>query len=380
MWPLLKSLSPPLMSLVFMMIASGFFNTFISIRLEMEGISAEMIGIVVSALYVGILVGSLRMDRWVIKTGHIRSFVVLAAVLTGLVLAQALFINPWYWAFLRFLGGICSAGIFVIIESWVLMQSSPNMRGGVLSIYLAVFYGALSTGQLLIDLMNPLGVFPFIISAILVAISVLPISIKKVTEPLMKEAERLNLLQLFRISPLGFIGGVISGMILAICMGLVPVYAKEIGMTVREIGIFMAVMIFGGFSLQWPVGRWADRTDRRCVIRAMSFLAAFFGLGFIFAHNSFVLHLILAWFFGGFSFTLYPLSMAYACERVQESQIVAATGGFVLSYGLGAIMGPILAPIAMSYFGPTGLFYFLSTISLILGLIGFKKPSPIPEK
>lgn len=380
MWSLIKSLSAPLLSLIFMMMASGFFNTFVSIRLELEGYSSETIGIVTSALYIGILIGSLRIDRWIIKTGHIRSFVVLASILTALALSQSFWINPWYWAALRLLGGICTAGVFVIIESWVLMQSAPDMRGGILSIYLAVFYGALSIGQFFIDLTDPLGVFPFIVAALLVAFSILPISIRKVTEPLMQEAERLSLSQLFRISPLGFIGGIISGMILAIVMGLVPVYAKEIGMSISEVGTFMAVMIFGGFSLQLPVGRWADKTDRRCVIKVMSFLSAFFGLGFGFLGHSYILHLVLAWFFGGFSFTLYPLSMSYACERVQESQIVAATGGFVLSYGFGAITGPLIAPIAMSYFGPAGLFYFLSFISAILGLVGFKRPSPIPLK
>lgn len=380
MWSLIKSLFPPLTSLAFMMVASGFFNTFISIRLEMEGYSAETIGMVTSALYVGILVGSLRVDRWIIKTGHIRSFVALAFLLTLVSLLQAFWVNPWYWASLRFLGGICSAGVFVIIESWLLMQSAPNMRGGILSVYLAVFYGALSTGQLFIDLTDPMGAFPFIITAFLVACSILPVSIRKVTEPLMKETERLNLTQLFRISPLGFIGGVISGMLLAIVMGLVPVYAKEIGMSTSQVGTFMAVMIFGGFSLQWPVGRWADKTDRRSVIKMMSFLAAFLGLGFGFLGDSYILHLVLAWFFGGVSFTLYPLSMAFACERVQESQIIAATGGFVLSYGFGAIIGPLMAPIAMIYFGPAGLFYFISFISVFLGLVGFKKPSPIPLK
>ena len=381
MWSLIKSLSAPLLSLVFMMLASGFFNTFVSLRLEIEGVSSEMIGVVTSALYVGILVGSLlKVDRWIIKTGHIRSFVILASLLTALALVQSFLVNPWFWAVLRFLGGICTAGVFIIIESWVLMQSAPNMRGGVLSIYLGVFYGALSCGQFFIDLTDPLGIYPFIITALFVVFSILPITTRKVTEPLMKEAERLTLHQLFKISPLSFIGGVISGMILAIVMGLVPVYAKEIGMTVSEVGTFMAMMIFGGFSLQWPVGRWADKTDRRCVIKVMSFLAAFFGLGFGFAGHSYILHLVLAWFFGGFAFTLYPLSMAYACERVQESQIVAATGGFVLSYGFGAITGPLIAPLAMSYFGPEGLFYFMSFIAAILGLVGFKRPSPIPLK
>jgi MFS family permease len=375
MFAMIRSFFAPFLSLILMMMASGLFNTFVSVRLDLEGYDPEVIGIVTSALYFGILAGSFKIDSWIAKVGHIRAFVVFALTLSILVIGQAFWINPWYWSGLRFLGGICMAGVFIVIESWLLMQSTPNMRGGILSVYLAVFYAALSAGQFLINLSDPMSIFPFCITAVLVAASALPITVKKVAAPKIEKPVRLNLLQLFRISPLGFMGGVISGMLLAVIYGLVPIYAAEIGMSVSQIGTFMAIIIFGGFSLQWPLGRWADKGDRRRVLNIASFTAAFFGLAIALVdHISLPLLFIFGWFFGGFSFTLYPLSMAYACERVREEQIVAATGGFVLSYGIGAILGPLLAPMAMDLLGSAGLFYFLSAITLLLGLIGLKRP------
>jgi MFS family permease len=166
-------------------------------------------------------------------------------------------------------------------------------------------------------------------------------------------------------------------MLLAVVYGLVPVYAKEIGMSVSQIGTFMAVLIFGGFSLQWPLGRWADRGNRRRVLNFVSLTTSSLGIAIaMLAHVSPALLLVLAWLFGGFSFTLYPLSMAYACERVKEDQIVAATGGFVLSYGMGAIVGPLIAPVAMGMLGGAGVFYFISMITFILWLVGLKRPAP----
>ncbi len=375
MLPLIRSVSAPLLSLLFLMMGSGLFNTFISIRLEMEGYGPEMVGLVTSALYLGILLGSLRMDRWVSAVGHIRAFVVLATVLTLLVLLQSLWMNPWYWACLRIFGGVCTAGVFIVIESWLLMQAAPNMRGGVLSIYLAVLYGALSSGQLFINASDPHGVYPFCITAFFVAISILPVCVRTTVEPKIEQSARLTLREMYRISPLGFIGGIISGMVLAVIYGLLPVYANEIGMTVSEIGAFMAVLIFGGFSLQWPVGRWADKGDRRRVIKTISFITAVLALSIAFTEQRWLLF-ILAFIFGGFSFTLYPVAMAHACERVKENEIVAATGGFVLSYGIGAVAGPLLAPIAMDLFGASGVFYFIAAISLTLGLIGLRRPAP----
>lgn len=369
---LVRSLVPPLLSLVLLMMGSGLFNTFISVRLEIDGYSVETIGAVTSALYLGILVGSLRAEAWISQVGHIRSYVAFASLSAALILMQAFWIHPFYWCLLRFLGGICIAGIFVIIESWLLIQSPAHMRGGILSVYLAVFYGALSAGQLLINLSDPEGLLPFCTTAILCSLSTLPLILQKIVEPKIETATPLPLPQLFRISPIGFIGGIVSGMLLAAVYGLVPVYAKEMHFTISEIGTLMAIIIFGGLSLQWPLGRWADQGDRKKVLYIASFLTALCGLTlpFLQPHPFFYL---MAWLFGGFSFTLYPLSMAYTCEKVKDKQIVAATGGFVLSYGIGAIAGPLLAPLFMQLFGAAGLFYFISLITFFLGTICLKK-------
>jgi MFS family permease len=373
MIPLIRSLAAPLISLILLILGSGLFNTFISVRLEMEGYDPEIVGIVTSALYVGILLGSLRIDRFISRYGHIVSFIVFAIISTLVVLAQSLWIDPWYWCALRLIGGICMAGIFIVIESWLLIQSTPATRGSILSVYLAVFYAALSLGQFLINIANPMTIYPFLITAFLCALSILPLTIVKITEPKREQSIRLSLRQLFRLSPLGFVGGIISGMLLAAVYGLVPVYAKEIGLSLSQIGNLMAVIIFGGLSLQWPMGRWADKGDRRKILNLASFLAALFGIAIALVnHESLTFLLILGWAFGGFSFTLYPLSMAYTCENVREDQIVAATGGFVLSYGIGAIAGPLLAPLVMDLLGSPGLFYFLSFISLFLGVFGLK--------
>lgn len=377
---LIRTLLAPLTSLVFLIMASGLFNTFVSVRLEMEGYSNEAIGIVVSALYCGILAGSLWLDLWICKYGHARSLITFACISTLLIFLQAVWIHPLYWILIRFIGGICMAGIFIAIESWLLIQSSASMRGAVLSLYLAIFYGALSIGQLLIDLSDPASSYPFLISGVLSGTSIIPLCFSSVLQPVMKPTARLTLSQVFRISPLGFLGGVASGILLAAIYGLVPVYAKEMGMTISEIGNLMALIIFGGLSFQWPFGRWADKGNRRRVLLIASVLTTLTGIAIgSIDHQSSTLLLFFAWFFGGFSFTIYPLSMAHTCEKLADEQIVPATGGFVLSYGIGAIAGPLLAPVAMDLMGNGGLFYFLSLISFLVVLFSLKKTMPAED-
>lgn len=369
---MIRSILTPLLSLMLLIMGSGLFNTFTPVRLQIASHTPETIGIVVSALYLGILVGSFKIDRFIIKAGHATSYVLFAGVLGFLVLCQALWINPWYWAASRFLGGICMAGVFIVIESWILMRGTSSTRGAMLSVYLGALYGALMLGQFLINLSDPTGNWPFVIIAIFCFLSILPMVFQKTGAPRIEKSEALRLKRLFALSPLGFTGGIVSGMILAVTYGLVPIYAKAIGMSIGEIGNLMAMIIFGGVSLQWPIGKFGDSGKRRGMIQLASFASAILGLSLTWIpHDSIYWLLLLAWFFGGFAFTIYPLSMAYTCERVHDGQIVEATGGFVLSYGIGAIAGPLLAPLAMDLFGPVGVFYFLAAISLFLGLLSF---------
>lgn len=375
---LLRSLFAPLLSLVLLILASGLYNTFTSIRLSAEGYSNDMVGFVSAALYAGIFAGSLWIDRWIAKAGHIRSFITFAVLTTFLIIVQSFWLNPYYWGVLRFLGGICTAGFFVVIESWILIAAQPSMRGAMLSIYLAVFYLALSGGQLLIHIADPLSLKPFFIIAFLSVLSIFPLLGKSVKMPKMETFNRLNPAALFKISPLGLTGVVISGILLAAVYGLVPVYASKIGLSTAEIGNLMAFLIFGGLVFQWPMGKLADLRSRRKVLIATSLLTTLCGLGIaISGHLSPLLLFALAFFFGGFSFTIYPLSMAHACEKVESDQIVSATGGFVLSYGVGAIAGPMMAPLAMNCLGTPGLFYFLAAIALLVVIIGFRTP-PLP--
>lgn len=376
MLELIRTLISPLLSLILMNLACGLFNTFISIRLDIQGYSADAIGAVSSALYAGVLIGSLCLGRWISRVGHVFAFTIFSSISAALVIAHAFWIDAWYWSGLRILSGICLAGIFIVVESWFLLQSSPQLRGGALSIYLGVFYLALSAGQLLINFSPLTTIAPFCLVASLLAVSILPMKIFKTNPPPKMEEQKghMSLHQLFQASPIGFFGGIISGMLLGAIYGLLPVYAAEEGLDVFQIGILMSILIFGGLSFQWPLGSWADRGDRCKVLRWASFGAFIFaGIIGLTGGSSFPLLLLLIWIFGGFSFTLYPLSMAYLCDKISQDQIVSATGGFILCYGIGAISGPLLAPIGMDLFGTSGLFYFLGMITCLLGLASFIK-------
>ncbi|MBI3508445.1 MAG: MFS transporter [Chlamydiia bacterium] len=379
---LVRTLLAPLLSLVFMNIACGFFNTYVSVRLDIQGYRADTIGIVSAALYGGVLLGSLLLGRWINRVGHIWAFTVFSATSAALIFAHSFWIDPLYWSVLRLLCGVCLAGIFIVVESWFLLQSTAENRGGALSIYLAVFYLALSLGQFVINFAPIESSAPFFITSSLLLGSILPIRRAKQSAPApQSNAVPMRLIDLFRASPVGFWGGIVSGMVLGATYSLVPVYALTEGLMMFELGLLMAILIFGGLSLQWPMGRWSDKGARRRVLQWACMAASAFSIAIALVGSvSQVLLFAMMWFFGGFTFTIYPLSMAYLCEKVPQEQIVSATGGFVLCYAAGAIAGPLIGAFAMDLLGPAGLFYFIGLVTYLLGASAVEKKSSVPTE
>lgn len=375
MLALLKTLTYPLISLVLMIIGNGLFTTFVAIRLDMAGLSSEIIGIVASAFYGGILIGSLRGPKWIQQMGHFRTLVVLCAASSALILLHALWINPIYWAVLRLLSGLATGALFVVIESWFLLLGTTSMRSQSLSLYLLFFYIALSLGQQFLNVSDPNSLIPYCLASTFSSLAILPIAIHSIDTPIQPSKKHLSLIEMFQTSPHGFSGGIISGMLLASIYGLGPVYGKELGLPLKDIATLMSVIVFGGVSLQWPLGKWADLSSRRLVLMVACLVAAAFSLLIASIDPiSWSLKLLLLWLFGGFSFVIYPLSMAMTCEGVEEGQITAVTGGFVLSYGIGAIAGPLIAPLFMAWIGTSGLFYFMGLICMTMGLISKRQP------
>jgi MFS family permease len=368
----LQKLSPPIFSLVLLVMGSALFSTFVSLRLEAEGFSKYTVGMVAASMYAGILIGSIYAENWIQRWGHLRSFAYFIGTIFCLIVLQSMWMHPIYWACIRFVSGLCMAGIFVVVESWLLLLSPKEIRGRILSLYLAIFYGGLSLGQLLIHFCDPLDFTAFWITGFLTALALVPLKFCYADQPKMENSIKLNLFQIVRLSPLGFLGGLVSGSLLAAIYGLVPLYGKLVGLKAGEIGNLMAMIVFGGLSLQWPLGRLADRSSRKRVLNGSAIAASFFALTIaFFGQYSMPLLLGLGWLFGGFAFTIYPLSMAYTCEVVKEEEIIAATGGFVLSYGIGAVFGPLAGPLAMHALGSEGLFYFLGTIAIFIPLFSW---------
>lgn len=371
-----------LLSIFMLMAGSGFLATLISLRLERGGSGTMTIGFVATAYFGGLMIGALRAADIVRRVGHIRAFAAFVALLSASTLSYVLLAHPLFWTGLRLIDGICVAGVFVCLESWLNDRSGPDVRGSVLAAYMVALYSGQAIGQLLLGASGALPAIPFQIASILISLAIIPLCLTRSSAPAPAEASAFSIRSLLAASPLGAAGAVATGLMLGAFYGLAAVHVRRLGLDLAETARFMMIVILGGVALQWPLGRLSDRHDRRRVIIGSFAAAALVSIALALRESGGFPLLALGALFGGLSFALYPLCVAHCNDRLLETERVAASGRLVLLYSTGAALGPVCAAAFMNAAGTGGLFLFIALcagLALIFGLWRQSATDPVPH-
>ncbi|MFQ2514368.1 MFS transporter [Aeromonas caviae] len=378
----LTRLLSPLTSLVIFILGHGLFNTLLTVRLSAEQVSAQAIGLVSAAYFGGLVLGTFINARLIIRVGHIRAYAAYASLLCFLFLLHGMVVEPVTWAALRLIGGFATGGLFVVLESWMLVSSTPANRGRLMSLYMILLYGSLALGQLLLKQVAPMVLTPFALCAMAATLSVVPLALSRVATPAMVAPQPVGVLELVRLTPAGMGSSFTSGLILGAIYGLLPLYFTDSGASLSQVADMMALVILGGMCLQYPIGRASDRYDRRLVILLLCALLTLIALLMLLPEPwRESIEGTLVFLLGGMAFSIYPLSLSHACDELRPDQVLGANQGLLLAYSLGAMTGPLLAPFTMATFGPQGLFVYFALCGLLLSAyLGWRrrKRAPIP--
>jgi MFS family permease len=313
--------------------------------------------VIASAYFVGMLIGCLATPRIIAHAGHIRAFSAFVAVSIVTSLMYPLFVEPVAWALIRAVTGFCFAGLYATIESWLHDKAENAVRGQVLALYQIVHYAGSATGQQAIRFITPSSFVPFSMVACALALSVLPLAYTRSDPPEPPPVPRLRLGWLFRISPVGVVGALISGIANGTFWSLAPVFAERSGLGAGGVASFMTAAIIGGAAVQWPIGRLADRSDRRYIMLVAIALAVAAQAALVWYAKSDVYVLsVLAALVGASALVLYPLSSSHTQDLGGRENAVEVSTGLLLAYTIGAIVGPTTAAWLMGQFGPEWLF------------------------
>ena len=180
-------------------------------RAGIEGFDLGALGIVMSSHYLGFILGSLLGPRIVARVGHIRTFAVMAALGSCATVLHALFLAPGPWIVFRVATGFSYAGMCVVVESWLNHRAGNEDRGSILSLYMGATLATSAAGQLLLNIWPPGGFEPFILVSMIVSLSLIPVALTTSPAPPIVRAPPMKLRALYRASPVGVVGAVVSG-------------------------------------------------------------------------------------------------------------------------------------------------------------------------
>ena len=357
-----------LIGVVFIMLGNGMHFTLIGLRGGIEGFSAAALAIVTSAYFAGFLSGARLTPALIRRVGHVRVFSALGSFMSAALIAFPLLAEPWAWTVLRLLVGFCMSGIYVTAESWLNDAATNETRGKVLSAYMIAQTLGIIGAQALLTLGDAASAVLFIGASILVSISFGPILLSVSPIPAAEVARPMPLRELFSGSPLGTVGIFLLGSVYATQSGMGAVFGTQIGMTADQIALFVAMLFAGALLLQFPIGWLSDRIDRRKVILGAACLGAISCAAGWLTGGGLLPLMAAAFFAGGVTTPLYALFLAYTNDYLSAEDMPAASGGLVLTFGVGAILGPLATGWAMQSFGPFAFWLVLGATFAAIAL------------
>lgn len=356
------ALASLLISVLIMLTGSGLLGTVLALRLDSGAWSPLWTGLVLSGYSVGFVVATMQADRTIIRVGHIRAFSAFAAIATAATLIFPMLDQPSSWVAARFIQGIAIAGLYMVIESWLNDGTASAQRGTVLALYGAVCYLGLGGGQFLVDVFPRGDTRAFVLVAFCFALALIPVALTRAPSPFIQHVDRMKLRVLFGRVPVGVISASVAGFMFPGFLFLAPIYATRVGLDGKGIAVFISAAIFGGFLLQWPVGRLSDMVPRRQVIAAISVLTVIFSFSIPFIPLPWLWVGAVLW--GGATFPLYPIALALVNDELSKEELVGAGAQMLLVYGIGTIVGPLSGSLALAY-GAKWVFYLFGSVAAV---------------
>ena len=383
---LVTSLFTLLSGMTVLLTGLGLLSTLLGVRAQAAGMSSGTIGLIMAAYFAGFVIGTYWCPAIIRRVGHIRAFTAFAAVSAAVAIAHALWVEPWFWGGLRLIHGIMMVGLYMTMESWLNSTVDNSRRGSLFAVYVTLTLLAMSLGQFLLMLGSGQGFVLFALVSMLFSLGLVPIALTHVSQPTPVETPTLHLRQLIGFSQLGTLGTLVAGLTSGAFWGLGAVFAKALNLPPFDIAAFMGVTIAGGALLQWPIGKFSDRFDRRTVMLSVCAVGALLASGISVATQlPLPILLVLSFFYGGVAFTLYGISVAHMNDQIRVEDMLEASSGLLLIYGVGAVIGPMLGGQLMSRFGPASLFVYFAVALAALGLFGLHRsrisePTPLEEQ
>lgn len=372
---IIRSMTALFAGISFMFIGNGLIVSSAGVILKQQNLDSLTIGAINSFFFIGAMFGTIFAQKIITQIGYIRSFGIFAAIFGSSAILHILSENLIFWAFLRFLIGVCYYSLLIITESWLNEKAKNSVRSRILSFYEVIFYLSFGLGILIFSL-NLDKITIFISSAVLILLSSIPLNLIKIKEPLPPKESKISIPKIFDLVPLAIVTSFIAGMLVNGFFSMASLFMLLQGFDAKIASYFMFCAMIGGLVAQMFIGNISDKLGRKFAIIACASIGFITLLIFMISKPQIYFQYLLAFFMGVGIFCLYSLALARANDVLRDKNKAVEVGrGVLFCYSLSSLISPLILGVLMQFFNFSGFIWFYLVNLGFLIIFALNKPN-----
>lgn len=360
-------------------IALGLILQLLPLLMDREGYPAWLTGLNAAMGPIGIMVAGPFLPRIIGNIGTKRAALLLVVMMVTTLALIA--VSPvWAWFPLRFLFGMASGALFIVSEAWVLTFSGDEARGRVMGLYTSMLAVTFAVGPLIVPWTGIDGWMPWTIGIVFIAIATLPLLFVKADHVDFRQKEGGGVLAFARKAPLLLFAVLAATLYDNVLISFFTIFGLRHGLALEIASRILGFGIIGNVVMFYPMGWLADHWSRRGVVLITAVATVILSLCMIPAINHWLIWPVML-LLTAMAFGVYVVALATLGDRFRGPDLMDGTAAIAIMWGLGGLIGPPVAGVAIDTFGINAMPVTLSAFYVILlAGLAFTGGRLVPEK
>lgn len=358
-------------------IGFGLLTPVTVILLEQNGAPSWITGSSTTLGYLAVVLASPYTGRLIDRFGV--KFILLTGMLIWLLgsLGHVFWYNYYVLFPVRLISGVGATFIFVATEVIINRSSNEKNRGQNIGLYAVLLSIGIAVGTMLIFTVEYGDWAPYVIGGTIMLIALL-FQIYFLNEVKGEEEKVVSKMKLKQMPFLSLASAALYGVFESSIIVALPLFGLRNGFTQIEVSYFLASFVIGGIVLLYFLSKLSDIYSSRKLLLLISILlgslmlSPTLSLMFIF--------LIAAFFLiGGFVPAYYTIGLNYTVQNIEKKYIAQANGYFVMMYGLGTLLGPMIGSMIVELNKEYGFWIFSALLCFSFFLVILLRNDKISE-
>ena len=349
-------------------IALGFTFQLLPLLMEMQHIPAWIIGLNTAMGPIGILLAGPILPRIISHLGPKRvAYIAVAFIMSALIIFKST-PNLYIWFPLRFALGIAAGALFTISEAWILTFAGAGSRGRIMGIYTSVMAVSFSLGPFALPFTGTTGWLPWLIGITCLGLSILPLTLVSASNDIFHDKEGGSFLRVIKRAPLLLFAVSTATLFDSVFISFFTIFGLRSGLPLQTASWVLGAGILGNLGFQFLIGSLSDHWSRIGVVVSSAIITVLASVALIFVVQSWLIWptvIIMA----TAAFAVYVVALAIMGDTFSGADLIAGSAAFSAMWGVGGLVGPPIAGVAIDAFGVNSMPLLLAGFYVLL-LIG----------